>query len=343
MEKINKNHLNNPVVIILVIAFLGLGGYMLFSKTSTIPENKKNNDVAITTLYTNTTANVRSCASTSCKIIGTYELNYSFDLTESPYEGITDISQLPDWMVLDFSDGTVGYIRKTVLSIHKTEVQLSSHSVVTTTKATDLPTIVKEWSPRVVRIVCSDSNYISSGTGVLTRMDFSSLGKPDAPTLITNKHVVTNPFNGLQYTYCNFAVPGISQYITMNMSIEQDATDEDVAYFPSSAENPPPGAKTAMKVCNYAEAKLGDKIAILGYPASGGTGEATTAITVTEGLISSYDGEFYVTDAKIDHGNSGGAAILVKSDCYLGIPTWAEAGSFESYGRILSAKYIFGD
>ena len=34
MEKINKNHFNNPIVVILVLTLIGLGGYVLFSKSS---------------------------------------------------------------------------------------------------------------------------------------------------------------------------------------------------------------------------------------------------------------------------------------------------------------------
>jgi hypothetical protein len=204
----------------------------------------------------------------------------------------------------------------------------------------DLPTLVKEWSPRVVRIGCSDANYVSSGTGVLTQVNFSSIGKSAAPTLITNKHVVTDSDTGYLYTSCSFQTPDSEKVFPISMSIEQQSSTYDVAYFPSSTTNPPPGARTGLKVCSPTDAVVGDQIAVLGYPASGGTGAASTAITVTQGVVSSFDGDYYVTDAKIDHGNSGGAAILVKNDCYLGIPTWVESGGFESFGRILSAQHV---
>ena len=76
---------------------------------------------------------------------------------------------------------------------------------------------------------------------------------------------------------------------------------------------------------------LGAKILIIGYPTIG----SQTDVTVTDGIISGFDGNYYITDAKVDHGNSGGAAIDLKNDCYLGIPTWSESGSFESLARIL--------
>lgn len=211
---------------------------------------------------------------------------------------------------------------------------------------TDYSGLVSEWSPRVVRIDCMDNAYVSTGSGVLTRMTFP--GKNDVATLVTNKHVVTDPVSGYQFTSCAFGVPGITNLetgsevdINLTMTNEKDLIGQDVAFFPSSSTQVPPGAKNPMKICLADDAVPGDKIIILGYPGSGGTGDATTALTVTSGLISSNDGKYYVTDAKIDHGNSGGAAILVKSDCYLGIPTWVQSGGFESLGRILKASYIF--
>ena len=43
-EKNQQNHLNNPVVVILVLALVGLGGYFLFSKNSnTLPNQVSEN------------------------------------------------------------------------------------------------------------------------------------------------------------------------------------------------------------------------------------------------------------------------------------------------------------
>jgi S1-C subfamily serine protease len=206
-----------------------------------------------------------------------------------------------------------------------------------------LAEIQKEWSPRVVRIGCIDNYYISSGSGVLTTVDFSSIGKSaNAPTLITNKHVITDPQTGYLYTSCSFQVSDSDRVLNFDVSAARIPANYDVAYFPSSKSNPPAGASTAMRVCGPKDASIGDKVAIIGYPVNGGTGAASRAITLTAGIISSYDGNYYVTDAKIDHGNSGGAAVLIRKDCYLGIPTWVESGGFESLGRILSAQYVLG-
>ena len=75
----------------------------------------------------------------------------------------------------------------------------------------------------------------------------------------------------------------------------------------------------------------GEAVVVLGYPGIG----SDTDITATEGIISGYEDTYYVTSANIDHGNSGGAAILLKDNCFLGIPTYVESGELESLGRIL--------
>jgi len=75
----------------------------------------------------------------------------------------------------------------------------------------------------------------------------------------------------------------------------------------------------------------GDEIVVLGYPDVG----SPTGITATDGIISGYNGNYYVTSAKVEHGNSGGAAIDVANNCYLGIPTYVETDSADSLAGVL--------
>jgi len=75
----------------------------------------------------------------------------------------------------------------------------------------------------------------------------------------------------------------------------------------------------------------GDQVVILGYPSVG----SQSTVTATEGIISGFDDGYYVTSAKIEQGNSGGAAIHVKNNCFLGIPTLVVVGKIESLARIL--------
>jgi len=88
------------------------------------------------------------------------------------------------------------------------------------------------------------------------------------------------------------------------------------------------------------------KLKIIGYPYT----SAFTLPTITEGIISSWEdignAGYYITSAKIEHGNSGGIAVTENYYCMVGIPSAVVVGSSESLGRILvlnelDLKYLF--
>lgn len=118
MSENEKNYFNNPVVVILLVALVGLSGYFLLGKNSgDINSQDLNTTKTIAVAYTDTTANVRECGSLTCKVIGTYDLNTSVDVSSYLTE---DVSQLPEWVSFSYlaPDGlsTTGYISKSVLS-----------------------------------------------------------------------------------------------------------------------------------------------------------------------------------------------------------------------------------
>lgn len=163
----------------------------------------------------------------------------------------------------------------------------------------------------------------------------------DGPVIVTNAHVVTYPSNGTNYRYstCFFRPTGSTTIYYVDPDTFQFSNTQDVEWIPvQSALYPNSSFSVAnINICK-AEGQIGEPLVILGYPQNGGT---NGNITATDGIVSSYDGQFYVTSAKVDHGNSGGAAILKNEDCYLGIPTWADTGTIESYARILDYSFIF--
>ncbi len=91
---------------------------------------------------------------------------------------------------------------------------------------------------------------------------------------------------------------------------------------------------TNEKECNET-VSVGSKVVIIGFPYTG----AQFIPTITEGVISSFenigDTRYYVTSAKIEHGNSGGIAVTENYRCTVGIPTSVSVGTSESLGRIL--------
>jgi hypothetical protein len=74
-----------------------------------------------------------------------------------------------------------------------------------------------------------------------------------------------------------------------------------------------------------------------GYP--GYTGGY--AITVTDGIISSFTGDgSIITSAKVDSGNSGGLATTKDGSCFIGVPTAVIEGDYESIGFIIPVDQI---
>ncbi len=198
--------------------------------------------------------------------------------------------------------------------------------------STPLPTLIKQWRPIVAYVECDfrDTNthelYLQvQGSGVA--MDFNG-----QITVVTNRHVIVDQ-NGYQPYICRAKLPDDSAIFTGQKFtgggsidiglIDINNPDEYIKSLTSSQVTP-------MDFCRQ-KPSLGDETIILGYPSIG----SQTDITATEGIISGYDGDYFITSAKIDHGNSGGAAILEKGNCYLGIPSFAVAGSIESLSRIL--------
>lgn len=208
--------------------------------------------------------------------------------------------------------------------------------------------IIKEWRPRVAYIDCkvvfNGTNMgEQSGSGYVLGSDVQS----GEVFLLTNKHitnVATHYPDGkstgfsLSPTSCDIKLPGDSQFMTAYGPF--GASDkEDWALV--TIKTPTPYMKTIIKNiwdggCK-SKAELGEKILILGYPGIGDQND----VTVTDGIISGYDGKYYITSAKIEHGNSGGVAISLKNNCYLGIPTFVVSGELESLARILNINTIF--
>lgn len=96
---------------------------------------------------------------------------------------------------------------------------------------------------------------------------------------------------------------------------------------------------TVSKIGNSDLLNINDKIYIVGYPSFGGG-----TITFTEGVMSGRVGDDLIkTSAKIDSGNSGGAAFNEKGE-FIGIPTLIGEGIVEGLGYIVgldSVKYWF--
>jgi len=210
--------------------------------------------------------------------------------------------------------------------------------------------LIKKWAPSIVKLTCSiSSNRYSQGSGTLF---YNS--EDGSYTVFTNYHVVATgdgnkPFCIVTIYPNSPLLTGALAYMSDIKSFKYFGPLDMVAFnirpikqlIGSKIFNKPlPNSLSPirsfaidgknMNLCGIPQ--IGEKVFILGYPAIGGD-----SLTVTDGIIAGIENKnikYYKTSAKIEHGNSGGAAILEKG-CLLGIPTLAVLGKVESLAYIL--------
>ncbi len=255
-----------------------------------------------------------------------------------------------DWFLLGSSDGQTvnGYVWRGALSKNPSVVSQSSNTPVTektqpkstlTPQASlSLQEIIKKYRPLVAKIECEwrYSNGSISATGWGSGFFFPVIGN----WVFTNAHVLLNK-SKYEPEFCTVKLPDDPTTLTLFSKNSEIVAlpnyEKDLGFLviKNPTEYMTNLIKTDRQNPHYpcmSKPELGDAIIILGYPSIGSQND----ITVTEGIISGYEGDFYITTAKIEHGNSGGAAILTKNGgCYLGIPTFAITGEVESLARIL--------
>ena len=212
-------------------------------------------------------------------------------------------------------------------TIAETQLQQLQDKLIEVQNSDDSGSVAAEWGEKVGFVYCVSENDSWSGSGTGAMLD-------DGSTIVlTNYHVVKGA------EACSVSFPGdtTARYFVDKSDFFFDQSPLDWAImFVDSPSFTLKNNLAEAPTCTAGSARIGDKLMILGYPGVG----ATSTITVTQGIVSGMDPNYFVTDAKIDHGNSGGAAILLKNNCFLGIPTAAVSGTLESYGRILDYNSI---
>ncbi|MCR4274895.1 MAG: serine protease [Candidatus Campbellbacteria bacterium] len=193
-------------------------------------------------------------------------------------------------------------------------------------ETTDVSGLVTQWGMFVYRMTCSFKNIdtretqTSKGSAVLEQMSTGI-------RFITNKHVLQ--MDSARLTKCTLSTLEGDVEIVIDDSEVVVSEDIDFGYGYIKESFP---AMLSLQQCAE-KPSIGDTVLILGYPVIG----AKESVTATEGIISGFDEEYYTTSAKIEKGNSGGAAIDVKHNCFLGLPTLVFSGKIESLARILPA------
>jgi S1-C subfamily serine protease len=191
----------------------------------------------------------------------------------------------------------------------------------------DVSSLVSEWSPSIPVVDCTFPDGTGQG-GSGTLIQF----KDGTYEVVTNLHVVyensVTPPTSCEVNFLND--PENLYYPASDITPDFDGSDMAEITITNPDSYVSDNQVDYTKFCQN-EPSIGDSVLVLGYPGIG----ADESITATEGIISGYNGNYYVTSATVGHGNSGGAAIDEKNDCYLGIPTYVENDGIASLAGIL--------
>lgn len=186
----------------------------------------------------------------------------------------------------------------------------------------DLSSIIKQWRPALAYIECQWNSM---------RIEKSGSGLFNNNLVVTNKHVLEE--RGIPADYCVVRLPSDLVGVSVPWTDFMVSKNSQIDLAMLKINQPTNHMKNLLfdnSICEN-RAEIGDEVLILGYPAIGSQED----ITATEGIISGYESYYYITSAKLEHGNSGGLAVLVEDNCNLGVPTGTIAGEFESLGRII--------
>ncbi len=203
------------------------------------------------------------------------------------------------------------------------------------TQEKGIENVVATWRPRLVRLECKDTANAaaspSRGSGVLTDV-------AEGIAVYSNRHVIGENADEKKLS-CTVSFPtqGETAKVVSEDSIvvRDDKSDFGQILLQNPTEIIQKSAALASESCKE-RAQIGDQVVIMGFPTIG----LKDDVTVTEGIISGYENGYYISSAKVDKGNSGGAAILVKNNCFLGMPTFVTVGKVESLARILDINAI---
>lgn len=224
----------------------------------------------------------------------------------------------------------------------------------------------------VVRIECGDS----TGSGIFIKIEQANLN--NSYYILTNKHVIDienatyNPSDGTSsclvfFENINNGIESmlkiaINDYRNWNKmtDIALITIDESMAVNKELFYKELKGLNSSLFLLRSCPTNIsiGSPVFLIGYPASGAKNVSVNGYTgpmkfriTTGGTISGYDSSTnikglpysdYFVSAKIDGGNSGGAAVSKDKNglCFLGIPTWLTIGNYETQGLVQNIQNI---
>jgi len=242
------------------------------------------------------------------------------------------------------TQGELEKARQQINSLEQQLKELQKSEITTVVSDADL---IKSWqaTEKVVQIACQNktTGNWQLGSGVLISED----GK-----ILTNQHVVKPTLGILLPDYCLALFSKDYEVSTQGYKREYRATlvgffedrdaallkIQDVVYQDPNGQIQNAPIINSFQFFRVASAvpRIGDQVYVIGFPES-----ASFSFSVTKGIISNLtsDNLYFGTDAQIDRGNSGGAALNSAGEL-IGLPTYKFTSSGDYRGYILDIHSI---
>jgi len=237
----------------------------------------------------------------------------------------------------------------------------------------DLASIVSQWTPRIANVTCqfslkdyqskslfekfklSTETEIGSGSGFLMEVTDTETGGSSI-AVMTNAHVLAGHNGFSSPDFCDVTLSDSTAYHIEGgfdniqyFDLGEDSDIEFVNDIPYISHNsdvgilviPNPSESTRQIASEAfrcsATPQIGDDVVVLGNPSS-----TSGSVTAREGIISSTESSFFMTQIGLGIENTGGAAISEKNNCYFGIPTYYANGEDVSNVRVLDIGTVIG-
>lgn len=178
--------------------------------------------------------------------------------------------------------------------------------------------IVKTWRPYVVRVTCifldanGNKKSYSDGSGLLSN-------NPSKDSIVvTNKHVFS-PANMASSDYCEVYFPESKEVVKVEKKdrfVNGKGYDLGALVITQPSKYISELTKkqlTETKDCSLSS-EATDSIVIIGYP----KGASKEDVSYKEGQLVGYRDPYFISSATVAEGYSGGIAVSLKDNCFVG-------------------------
>jgi hypothetical protein len=245
------------------------------------------------------------------------------ELEESEYEINSGEQNITEDEVTDKTSQSTNLIVDKTEPVAEPQIEDVQNTKVESSIVYNVQNVLNMWRPYVVRVTCiildehGNKKSFSDGSGFLSN-------DPKGALIITNKHVFS-PHNNSVTDYCDVYFPESKETVRIEKKDRYtNSKGHDLGALvvtnPSNhVSHLLRNDSTTSRNCIAVKPDSDDDLVIIGYP----KGSSKTDISYEQGKLSGYIGSYFISTAKVTEGYSGGIAVSLKNNCFLGITSAA--------------------